>query len=110
MRLEPLGDQAAMAYCDNEAAALALARRCRQVGHPWIEDVVQAYTTVAVFYDVEQIDFEYAAMEVHAISAAGWAGDVTPGPLHIIPVCYELGLDLSHIPGQPGLPVEEGVA
>ncbi len=51
MRFEPLGDQAVLAYCDDERAALAWASAVRTAALPWCLDVVQAYTSVAVFYE-----------------------------------------------------------
>jgi inhibitor of KinA len=110
MRLEPLGDQAVMAYCDGEGAAFALAERCRQAAFPWAVDVVQAYTSVAVFYDLGRIDHEQVAAAVTGLASqpAGEAG--RSGPLHIIPCCYELGPDLSRVAEHTGRSVDDVIA
>ena len=49
--LQPLGDQAVLAYCADEAAALEFAAAVRQSEPAWLVDVVQAYTSVAVFFE-----------------------------------------------------------
>jgi inhibitor of KinA len=110
MRLEPLGDQAVMAYCTHEADALAVAQRCRRAAYLWMVDIVQAYTTVSVFYDQARIDYNHAATEVRALSKAAEEIDGTGGRLSVIPCCYELGLDLARIAEHTGLPVDGLIA
>ena len=108
MRLRPLGDQAVLAYCDDEAEAFALAGRLHGAGLPWLVDVVQAYLSVAAFYDGRQVDYGAA---VHAIEAEGSAGPggeaAVEGRLHRIPCCYEMGLDLGRIAEHTGLSADE---
>src|SRR5687768_6914638 len=94
MKLLPLGDQAVMAYCDNEEAAARLAQRARRADFAWALDVVQAYTTVALFYDLRHIDFPRAAAELQGVSTGGVAGEMV-GRQVTIPCCYELGLDIA---------------
>jgi inhibitor of KinA len=106
---EPLGDQAVLAYCPDEAAALALAAAARAARFAWAQDVVQAYTSVAVFYDLGRIDFAQAK---HALEMLPWRdqpGDAA-STLHVIPCCYELGLDLDRITRHTGLDREQIVA
>jgi allophanate hydrolase subunit 1 len=59
--LHPLGDQAALAYFADEATALRFAAALRQANPPWLVDVVQAYTSVAVFFDPDRTRFADAA-------------------------------------------------
>lgn len=101
MRLEPLGDQAVMAYCDDEAHATALAAQVRRAPPGWCIDVVQAYVSVAVYYDFAQVDFAAAADWLAQQERAHIA--LTPGPLHVIPCCYEFGLDFDRIAAHTGL-------
>jgi inhibitor of KinA len=108
MRLEPLGDQAVMAYCVDENAAFALAEYCRRARFAWIVDVVQAYTSVAVFYDLNRVDFDRAAAELSALETT--ATGAAPGRLHVIPCCYDFGLDLERIAEHTGLGVEEVIS
>src|SRR5258707_162452 len=54
-KLQPLGDQAALAYFADEASALHFAAAVRRAGDPWLVDVVQAYTSVAVFFDLDRV-------------------------------------------------------
>jgi inhibitor of KinA len=110
MRLEALGDQAVVAYCDDEQAALAAARRWRDL--PWAIDVVQAYTSVAVYYDLTRIDYQRAAQALWS-TPPGVLGQETgtPGGVpHIIPCCYDFGPDLPRIAEQTGLSVEEVIS
>jgi inhibitor of KinA len=108
MRLEPLGDQAVMAYCADEAAAFALAEGCRCGPFDWIVDIVQAYTSVAFFYDLKRVDFDRAAAELSALETSAMA--VAPGRLHVIPCCYDLGLDLERVAEQTRRSAEEVIA
>ena len=55
--LLPLGDQAVLAYFADESAALRFAAAVRRDAPPWLVDVVQAYASVAVFFDPDQCDF-----------------------------------------------------
>src|SRR5262245_17760831 len=100
MSLQPLGDQAALAYCADEAAALRLAAVVRQDNPPWLVDVVQAYTSVAVFFDLNQTRFADAAEHLRGLGIrdqASGAREEAAGKLHRIPCCYELQLDLARV-------------
>jgi inhibitor of KinA len=102
VRLDLLGDQAVIAYCDSEAAAAQLAAALRCTRPAWCADIVQAYVSIAVYYDLAQID---------PASAADWVAQSEPssdaapaeGPVHVIPCCYELGLDFDRIEKRTGL-------
>jgi inhibitor of KinA len=95
-RLIPLGDQAVLAYLTDEDAARRFAAAVRAAAPPWCVDVVQAYTSVAVFYDLDAVTFEsaFAALQP-LLSDESIALGV--GPLHVIPCCYELNLDLDRV-------------
>jgi inhibitor of KinA len=106
--LQPLADQGALARFGDEAAALRWANAVRALAPPWLLDVVQAYTTVAVYHDPERI----AHAEMLALLAAlevpvGQAAE--QGRVHCIPCCYELHLDLPRIAEHCGLSAEEVV-
>src|SRR5262245_15775071 len=95
MSLVPLGDQAALAYFMDEAAGLRFAEAVRRAIAPWLVDVVQAYTSVAVFFDLDRTRFAVVA---------DWLGrlDITAGVssesrLHRIPCCYDFPLDLDRV-------------
>src|SRR5207245_827955 len=64
----PLGDQAALAYFADEMSALAFASAVRQTTVPWVVDVVQAYASVAVFYDLDRINFNAVAERLKQIA------------------------------------------
>lgn len=106
MKLIPLGDQAVVAYCDDERAALDFAAKARDLGAPWIIDVVQAYQSVAVFYSLDDIDYQEASKQLQAIPRLGRQPE-SEGRLVRIPVSYELGLDLNRITKHTGLSVAD---
>jgi inhibitor of KinA len=112
MRLIPLGDQAVLAYCDAEAAALRLAVAVRRANPPWLIDVVQAYTSVAVFYDLARTEFAQVADWLHRLEhlpplEAGGGTSLPEALLHRIPCCYEHQLDLARVAEITGLLAEE---
>lgn len=96
MHLEPLGDQAVMAYCDDEDQATRLAAQVRGAAPSWCVDVVQAYVSVAIYYDIMTIDFMEVADWLAQLPASSPA-HADAGRLHLIPCCYELGLDFERI-------------
>lgn len=102
MQLEPLGDQAVMAYCDDENEATLLAARVRGAAPAWCIDVVQAYVSVAIYYDVASIHFTEVA-DWLARQPAQTAANPPVSRLHLIPCCYELGRDFERIERHTGL-------
>lgn len=106
MKLVPLGDQAVLAYLPDEAAAVRLAAAVRGANPPWLQDVVPAYASVGVFFDADAT----TGADVRA-----WLAELpathhptTPPPRsHLIPVCYELNLDLPRVCGVTGLSADE---
>lgn len=108
MQLLPLGDQGFLTYCEDEAAAFALAANVRHRHLPWILDVVQAYKSVAFFVDQRQIEFAEAGriLEEAEATTPSAAGDAE-SRLHIVPCCYEMGLDLQRVADATRLSVDE---
>jgi inhibitor of KinA len=109
LRFDPLGDQAVLVHGADETAALAFAAAVRRSPFAWVEDVVQAYTSVAVFYRSEAIDY-FRAQEL--LSKIDWPADAVGAArkLHTIPCCYEMGLDFERIAQHTGLSSEQIVA
>jgi len=105
--LQPLGDQAALAYFAGEAAALRFAASVRRAGAAWLVDVVQAYTSVAVFFDLARTHYAAAAGELRRLDAASAGAETAEGGLHRIPCCYEFQLDLNRIAEHTGLTADE---
>lgn len=103
--LQPLGDQAVLATCPDEAAALCFAAAARQLPEPWLTDVVQAYTTVAVFFDLNQTTCAQVTERLHRADVVREA--VPLGRLHAVPCCYELAPDLARVAEHTGLASEE---
>lgn len=99
--LESLGDQGILARTPDERTALTLAATLRQAAPVWLEDVVQAYRSVAVFYDSSLI--RQADVIAHLRNLQGTMQQDQPGRLHEIPCCYELGPDLDRVATTTGL-------
>jgi inhibitor of KinA len=106
--LQPLGDQAVLASFAREDDALRWGAAARRLDVPWLVDVVQAYTTVAIFFDLDQINYGRAAAFLAGVPAADAGQSV--GRLHSIPCCYELGPDLARVAEATGRSPDEVVA
>src|SRR5947207_8004918 len=103
MHFEPLGDQAVMAYCDDEVEATSLTARVRRARPPWCIDVVQAYVSVAIYYDLASVTFDDVSAWLAAHGAESDCAATDTGRLHIIPCCYDFGLDFDRITKHAGL-------
>jgi inhibitor of KinA len=106
MDLVPLGDCAVLAYLPDEDAALHFAAAVRAGRQPWLVDVVQAYTSVAVFYAIEGVDLPDVVRCLRELDGAAEAS-LPESRLHVIPCCYELWLDLVRVGQHTGLTREE---
>jgi inhibitor of KinA len=106
-QLKPLGDQAVMAYLDSEAEAQAFAHAVRAAKESWVVDVVPAYASVAVFYDLNQADFSSVAARLARMVNEAAALAPVEGRLHCIPCCYEMGPDLTRVAEHRGMTSEE---
>jgi inhibitor of KinA len=106
-RLEPLGDQALVVYLDSEAEAQAFAHTVRAANERWLVDVVPAYASVAVFYDLAQDDHRAVSRRLTALLQEPSSHTPVLGKLHQIPCCYEMGADLARVAEQCGLGLED---
>jgi Carboxyltransferase domain, subdomain C and D len=110
LTLACLGDQAALAYLADEDAALRFAAAVRDSHEPWLVDVVQAYTSVAVYFDLEQSRFAKVAGRLRALlQGSGNEEKAAAGQLHLISCCYEFGPDLERVASHTGLAPQEVV-
>jgi inhibitor of KinA len=104
----PLGDQAAMAYFPAEVAAFRFATVVRHANPTWTVDVVQAYTSVAVFFDLKKTNFAQAVAELQKLSdSQSPTSNHPPIRRHEIPCCYEFQLDLARVAEHVHLSQEE---
>ena len=103
--VQPLGDQAALASFADETAALRFAVLVQKQPPRWLIDVVQAYTTVAFFFDLETVSFAEVSTWLHNLRPIAEA-TASLGKLHEIPCCYERQLDLENVGKQAGLSPE----
>lgn len=102
----PLGDQAALAYFADEQAAHRFSAAVRLRNAPWLVDVVQAYTSVAIFFDLGRTQFATVADSLRTAALAGPA-EVRETPLHRIPCCYDSSLDLGRVARHTGQSSED---
>jgi inhibitor of KinA len=106
--LLPLGDQAVLAYLADEAAAWRFAAVVRRANDPWLVDVVQAYTSVAVFFDLDKISYPQVVERLRRLEIEKASSEVLPEVrFHRIPCCYEFQLDLARVAEHTRLPAEE---
>src|SRR4051812_21463950 len=103
--LEPMSDQGVLARFAHEEQALHWAEAVRCLAPPWLLDVVQAYTTVAVFRDRGGISMRELFCQLASVPPL--TDDASPGRLHQVPCCYERGLDLGRVAERTGLAVDE---
>jgi inhibitor of KinA len=108
MIFHPLGDQALLTYCLDEGAAVCFARHVRGAALSWVVDVVQAYASVAVYYDLDHVDYEKATSELGRIEESP-RGLKSSSRLVTIPCCYEMGLDWARLEHHLGLAREEQI-
>jgi inhibitor of KinA len=106
MHFTPLGDQAVLAYCPDESAAATFACQVRAARFHWAIDVVQAYASVAVFYDLQVIDYQQAAAQLAGLKNSPSKQEIAPR-FFTIPCCYERGLDWQLLEKHTGLATEE---
>jgi inhibitor of KinA len=102
-----LSDQAAMAYFPDEESALRFAVAVRRANPAWMVDVVQAYKSVAVFYDLERIAFGEASQQLKKLADEPSPALATEVRRHQIPCCYELQLDLGRVSRHVKMSAEE---
>jgi inhibitor of KinA len=102
MRLHPLGDQAVLAYCPEENAAARFADQVRKAAFPWAVDIVQAYTSVAIYYNLEVIDFFKASEQLGRLEKRMPSAELA-ARFFTIPCCYEIGLDWPRLEEHIGL-------
>ena len=105
---QPLGDQAALVYLPDEAAAWRFAAAAGAAELPGRQDVVQAYASVAVFFDPGATTFAAVAAALARLASAP-AADPPPPRHHVLPCCYDLGPDLGRVADHTGLPPDEVV-
>jgi inhibitor of KinA len=92
--MEPLGDQACLVRCASEEEARAFASSARQMNWPWLVDVVPAYTTVGLYFDLRRCRYpevEAALQRLTVRSSAIQHREIE------IPCCYAYQEDLKRI-------------
>ncbi len=105
--LQPLGDQAVLVSCVDEKAALRLSAVLRRSMPPWLIDVVQAYSSVAAFFDPDRTRYAAVADYLQNLSLSSEQDCTMADRRHRIPCCYELQLDLARVAEQTGLSADE---
>jgi inhibitor of KinA len=118
MTLSPLGDSALVLTLGEEvddamsARVAGVAEAIRRAAVAGVVDVVPAFATVTVFYDVSRTG-AYSGFEARVVAIANEAGDTTSrspiGRTVEIPVCYggEYGPDLETVAAHAGAGLDE---
>ena len=101
MTIRPLGDSA-LILAELESAPAALADALSRM--PGIKDAVASYETVGVYFEPGAVTTNYIQTFVNEIDLKYKPSQST---LHTIPVCYELGLDLTEAAKKLRLTEEE---
>jgi len=98
MNFAPLGDQGVLATFSAEAAALRFATAVESAAPPGVIDIVPAYFTVAVFFDLRLTRYAKLVPSLDQLAKKKPARkSQDPRRRHLIPCCYEFGLDLGRI-------------
>jgi inhibitor of KinA len=108
--MHPLGDQAVLVAFAEEQAALRWAAAVRRQPAPWLVEVVAAYTTVAVYYRLDQISYAQACRQLPPLGALEETADAQVPRVHDIPCCYSLELDMNRVCRHTGLAPADVVA
>jgi inhibitor of KinA len=99
-----------MAYFQDERAALAFAQAVRLAKQTWLVDVVQAYGSVAVFFDLDRTNFAEVSEQLRRVDLAV-DGDSSLQSAEArrfrIPCCYELQQDLARAAQKVALSIDE---
>ena len=106
LSMQPMGDQSALAYFEDERSALRWAAAVRRLGAAWVVDVVQAYASVAVYFDPDRTSYARVAGTLLGLGGEGSQPE-SEGRLHLIPCCYERGPDLGRVARHTGRTPEE---
>lgn len=121
-RFEPLGDDALLVRlgeridAELNADIHRLAARLRDRSPPWLRDLVPAYASLAVFFDVDRVvgdDPHVVVAEIVAVLLSDRSSRSTDdGSLHEIPVCYggEYGEDLVEAAQELGMDADALIA
>jgi inhibitor of KinA len=110
MNFTPLGDQAVLATFPAEVAALRFAAAVEAAAVPGVIDIVPAYFSVAVFFDLGRTQYAKLVPSLQQLAKRKPARKArSPIRRHVIPCCYELGPDLGRIAEHTGLTTEEAI-
>jgi len=108
MNFAPLGDQAVLATFPAEATALRFAAAAEAAVLPGVIDIVPAYFSVAVFFDLGRTRYAKLVPSLQQLAKSKPARKTdSPTRRHLIPCCYELGPDLGRIAERTGLTPDE---
>jgi inhibitor of KinA len=107
MRIEPLGDAAAILR-DLEEPAYLLAERINARPPRGIEEAVASYDTVGVYFDPAAVGIPDIESAVQSID--GPQPTFQTRRTHLVPICYEMGEDMEAVCSATGLSKAEVAA
>jgi inhibitor of KinA len=110
MNVTTLGDQCALFSFPTEDEALRFSRAAGRLRPDWLVDVVAAYFTVAVYFDLRMVCYREVVEQCRRLPL-DWEGKLPPSERTLdIPCCYDYGLDLERIAGFAGVTPGEVIA
>ncbi len=89
---------------------MRFAAAVRSISPAWLVEVVQAYASVAVFFDLARASFDQVAQQLRSRQLSHSDAPQQGNRRHIIPCCYEFPLDQQRIAEYTGLPVADIIA
>jgi inhibitor of KinA len=92
-----LGDQAILTRFDCESDAVQFAAAVSAANLPGVVDVVPAYVTVAVYYNLNLTTHAALAHQLECLPIPSASESALSARLHQIPCCYDLGPDLDRV-------------
>ena len=109
--MQPMGDQALLASFQEEDSAARFAGAVRLQPPPGLVDVVQAYSTVAVYFTLDLTRYHDVAAHARTIAdGVTQSSDLKVGILQHIPVCYDFLLDQKRVAQHTGLSVDDVIS
>jgi inhibitor of KinA len=97
MNWKMLGDSALILTAPDEPTAIRWSRAMRSAQPTWLDDLVPAYVTVGLFFDLMCIGpdevVDWASRNIESAAAQ----ETIASRRHCIPVCYERNLDLTKV-------------
>lgn len=96
--VSPLGEQALLLKFEDEQSAWSAGEQIRRSQPAWLIDLVQAYVTIAIYFDLRISNQTAIRQQLPPLIQPGSNREsLQDQRLHEIPCCYDLALDLDQV-------------